>query len=359
VPVPQIVGDEPALGVVLMERVEGRSDFPAVDHEHEREPTARHLMEIAAALHRIDPGTIDAPHLGVPADPTVHAAQRIADLEVTAAASDAARDPLLAGALDWLRAAAPASDRTALVHSDLGPGNFLAREGRVTAVLDWEVAHFGDPMEDLAALSIRDMATPVGDLPTRFHEYEAAAGVPVDLERVRYYRVLILARNTMLLDLGLDRLDASMDGAQLTMYRALLHRALGLVLCDAVGTTRPALRDALSADAAEAGRVGRLAAATAQQLRDVVVPAVGDPLAVARATGAAAVVEHLALFATLGPAIAAADARDAGIWEARGGGPVDGACAAALARHGLRAAAPVRPLLGPLADRLPQPLVRP
>jgi hypothetical protein len=308
-------------------------------------------------LHRIDPGAVAAPHLEAPGHPTEHAGRLVADLEGTAAGSGAARDPLLAGALDWLRRDPPASDRTSLVHSDLGPGNFLARGGRVTAVLDWEVAHFGDPMEDLAALSIRDMATPVGDLPTRFREYEAAAGSPVDLDRVRYYRVLILARNTMLLDLSLDRLDASMDGAQLTMYRALLHRALGLALCDAVGTARPELEDALPAGEPDPGRRGRLAAATADQLRKLVVPAVGEHLAATRASGAAAVVEHLALVSALGPAVAAADARDAVVWDARRGGPVDGACAAALARHGLRAAALARPLLGPLAERLPQPLV--
>jgi aminoglycoside phosphotransferase (APT) family kinase protein len=359
VPVPGVVGDDPALGVVLMARVDGRSDFPAVDHEREREPTARHLMEVAAALHHIDPADVHAPHLGAPGAPGDHARRSLADLEGTAAASGAARDPLLAGALDWLRHDPPASDRTSLVHSDLGPGNFLARGGRVTALLDWEVAHFGDPMEDLAALAIRDMATPVGDLPTRFGEYEVAAGTPVDLDRVRYYRVLILARNTMLLDLGLDRLDASMDGAQLTMYRALLHRALGLALCDAVGTARPELAEALPAGEPDLDRIGRLATATAGQLRDLVVPAVGDGLAATRASGAAAVVEHLALVRVLGSAVAAADARDALVWDARRGGRVDAACAAALARHGLRAAALARPLLGPLADRLPQPLVHP
>ena len=73
------------------------------------------------------------------------------------------------------------------------------RAGRVTAVLDWEVAHWGDAMEDLAAIAVRDMATPVGHLPTRFAEYATASGATVDLYRVACDRVLVLTRNAMLI----------------------------------------------------------------------------------------------------------------------------------------------------------------
>ena len=52
--------------------------------------------------------------------------------------------------LRWLRERAPAgSTRTVLVHGDFKPGNALLSGDRISAVLDWETAHLGDPMEDL------------------------------------------------------------------------------------------------------------------------------------------------------------------------------------------------------------------
>lgn len=58
-------------------------------------------------------------------------------------------EPELAYVLAWLRAHAPLSPRTVLVHADFKPGNVLLVGDKVSAVLDWETAHLGDPHEDL------------------------------------------------------------------------------------------------------------------------------------------------------------------------------------------------------------------
>ncbi len=71
-------------------------------------------------------------------------------------------------ALEVLRRLAPASvPRTVVCHGDVGPGNFLHDGARVTALLDWEFAHLGDPMDDLAWWVFRghDIAGDCGDLP--------------------------------------------------------------------------------------------------------------------------------------------------------------------------------------------------
>lgn len=57
--------------------------------------------------------------------------------------------PELELALDWLGARAPTSQRTVLVHADFKPGNVLMQDGHIVALLDWELAHLGDPLEDL------------------------------------------------------------------------------------------------------------------------------------------------------------------------------------------------------------------
>ena len=362
VPVPAVLGHDEALGAILLERVGGRSDFPAVDHEDEREPTARHLMEVTAALHGLDPTALALGHLARPATPEDHARQLLGQLDEAVAGLGRDPDPLFTHALDWLRRNIPRQvERTSLVHSDMGPGNFLFQEGKVTAVVDWEVAHLGDPMEDLAAISIRDMATPVGDLPTRFEEYERAGGVALDIDRVRYYRVLILTRNAMLLTLGLAHPNPDTDVAQLTMFRMLLVRAAALSLCDALGVARPDAEATVPPDAGSAAGSGPdpaaavLAGVAAAQLRRQVAPLVVDAVASSRVEGAAAILDHLALVARIGDELAVADDADRAALGAR---PTDGETAAYLARRAHRQAAVLRPLMGPLADRLPQPLTR-
>jgi aminoglycoside phosphotransferase (APT) family kinase protein len=60
--------------------------------------------------------------------------------------------PVAAAAVRWLRRhLPPPSPRLALVHGDYRSGNFLYDgEGAIRGVLDWEMAHIGDPLEDLA-----------------------------------------------------------------------------------------------------------------------------------------------------------------------------------------------------------------
>ncbi|MBL8386016.1 MAG: phosphotransferase family protein [Burkholderiales bacterium] len=49
----------------------------------------------------------------------------------------------------WLRRRAPEAEAVVLVHGDFKPGNALVEDARITAKLDWEIAHLGDPLEDL------------------------------------------------------------------------------------------------------------------------------------------------------------------------------------------------------------------
>ena len=68
----------------------------------------------------------------------------------------------------------------------------------VRGVLDWELAHLGDPMEDLGWICVNswrfgEVEKPVGGFGSREDlaaGYEAAGGAPVDLERVRFWEVL-------------------------------------------------------------------------------------------------------------------------------------------------------------------------
>ena len=108
-----------------------------------------------------------------------------------AAARGGTPDPALVFSLRWLRDHIPPYDGPpVLVQGDTGPGNFMYLGGRVTAVVDWELAHLGDPMDDIAWLSLRATQEPFTDFPTRLREYEALSGNVIDEDRVRYYQVM-------------------------------------------------------------------------------------------------------------------------------------------------------------------------
>ncbi len=63
--------------------------------------------------------------------------------------------PLLTLVARWLEQHAPVLVRPALVHGDFRVGNVMFDEDGLTAVLDWELSHFGDPAEDLGWLCVR------------------------------------------------------------------------------------------------------------------------------------------------------------------------------------------------------------
>ncbi len=107
--------------------------------------------------------------------------------------------PVFDLAFRWLEQNAPAPLATyRLVHGDYRNGNIIFGAEGVRAVLDWEVAHIGDPAEDLAWIStppwrFGEIDRPVGGLGSRqqlFEAYEAASGERVDAARVHYWEVL-------------------------------------------------------------------------------------------------------------------------------------------------------------------------
>jgi aminoglycoside phosphotransferase (APT) family kinase protein len=65
---------------------------------------------------------------------------------------EAEPQPITRAAIRWLRAnPPPPAQKLSVVHGDYRTGNFLYdTAGEIGGVLDWEMAHLGDPLEDLA-----------------------------------------------------------------------------------------------------------------------------------------------------------------------------------------------------------------
>jgi aminoglycoside phosphotransferase (APT) family kinase protein len=97
----------------------------------------------------------------------------------------------------WLRATQPADIDHTLVHGDFRTGNLLVDAEGLVAVLDWELAHAGDPREDLGWFCVRawrfgsaGRAGGFGDLEELLTAYQAAGGTSVDAEGVLWFEAL-------------------------------------------------------------------------------------------------------------------------------------------------------------------------
>ncbi|MEM6858511.1 MAG: phosphotransferase family protein [Pseudomonadota bacterium] len=109
--------------------------------------------------------------------------------------------PIIALGLKWMEDNCPDSVEPVLNHGDYRMGNLLAQESKLTpkltGVLDWELAHFGDRHEDLAfgCMAVWRFhrydrpALGLGSLEDYFAAYEGEAGVTVDRERFRYWLI--------------------------------------------------------------------------------------------------------------------------------------------------------------------------
>ncbi|MDH3683507.1 MAG: phosphotransferase family protein [Acidimicrobiia bacterium] len=107
--------------------------------------------------------------------------------------------PALVWAFEWLRRNAPTAERVAIVHGDLRFGNVLYEGDRLMALLDWEMTHLGDPVEDLGWV-YRALWSPERSLP--FSEflaaYEDELGSPVDAERLRWYQAFSEVKHSVI-----------------------------------------------------------------------------------------------------------------------------------------------------------------
>lgn len=151
-------GDATGRPLFFMEHVEG--DVPAPWNTHtyfrddaHRRAIGRELVRILAAVHAVPLSSLPAELRGFD-DPSPTA--EVSHFEQIYERSRDAPEPALERAFGWLAAHADAvSGRRTLVHGDFRIGNAILRDDQVVAMLDWELAHVGDPVEDLANFAHR------------------------------------------------------------------------------------------------------------------------------------------------------------------------------------------------------------
>lgn len=236
VPVPHVYGYcEDPLGI-LMARCPGIADFHLAGAA-EREQVADDFLRALARWHTIPPERFEAIGLERPRSARDQALLQLRVWEAGYRKVASAPAPLIELALRWLHDHVPATaGPTVLVQGDTGPGQFLFEHGRVTAVIDWEFCHLGDPMYDLALIRGRDISYPFGDLRQRFARYAELSGNELDLERLRYYCVLAMLTTPIGLYPALVYRPPGLDYAQYLAWNAVYSRVMVECLAEATGT---------------------------------------------------------------------------------------------------------------------------
>jgi aminoglycoside phosphotransferase (APT) family kinase protein len=179
----------------LMERIDGESRPRAIARKPELAGVRARLAEdtghALARIHSVDVTSI-------PGLPQSGVEQQLALVRKFLDDGPAPRPALELG-LRWSREHRPrSSSEPRLVHGDFRNGNLIVGEDGLLAVVDWEYAHLGEPLEDLGFLCMRPWRfgnddAEVGGFGSRdqlYRAYEEAGGGPVDPELVRFWEVV-------------------------------------------------------------------------------------------------------------------------------------------------------------------------
>ena len=206
----------------IMRALPGTPDPRAILTMDDPDTLLREAARDLARIHAIA-------HDDVPDDvPTLEYAHGVAELRKQFEEAGGDR-PIIALGLKWLMDNIPAPAEPVLNHGDYRLGNVLAENSRLTGVLDWELAHFGDRHEDLAfgCMAVWRFARydrpalGLGTLEEYFAAYEAESGHRVDHERFRFW----LIYRTVWWALGCLRCAKTWrEGSDRTLERAVISR---------------------------------------------------------------------------------------------------------------------------------------
>ena len=182
-PVPKVLAEDKASATLLTEWLPGEEDSGAAALDD--------YLRCLGRLHAIDQASLELPGF------TASIAGEI-DIWNAILSSKTPYDSAVANyGFSRLRESLPVEpSRTVLCHGDAGTGNYLRTGGRVTAMLDWEMAHFGDPLDDLAWITVRaaQFGIDLGDFGSRVgREYGDGVNL-LDRARIEFWQAFGLLR---------------------------------------------------------------------------------------------------------------------------------------------------------------------
>jgi aminoglycoside phosphotransferase (APT) family kinase protein len=255
VPVPEILlfGDDPTIlggPFAVVQLIEGDiptyatlPDLPGWEQRNARLPLAREFMRVLGAIQAVDWRAMSVAQEITPVMSTPPIIERIDRLE--RAVVDRAHNgdwevpPAFIFAIRWLKENAPPITRQELVltHGDFKVGNFIWRAPRIVAMLDWEAAWIGDPLQDLgyacqplARERLPHLMSNLASLEDIVNLYEQHSGRGVDQQRLHYYVIygLVFAHLSTVLSALMSLAEKGGDMRIGLAYRKLVRATLHL-----------------------------------------------------------------------------------------------------------------------------------
>lgn len=188
IPVPHIYGMIADPAAIVMECAPGRESLATAEDDEEQRSVLDDYIDILIAMHGIDVRKFEAVGVDIPTDAESIALGLLREHEPRFRARQRRPEPMLDFIVCWVQRNAPTHRfQPAFVHGD--SGQFLFDRGRVTAVLDFELAQVNDPLLDLASLRTRDLSEPLGDLTRALRRYAALTDVEIDRAALDYHTV--------------------------------------------------------------------------------------------------------------------------------------------------------------------------
>jgi aminoglycoside phosphotransferase (APT) family kinase protein len=227
--IPRFFGYHGELQALATERVDGTPEWD--------DDVLAQVLSEAARLHLLDVDDFELPGFSRRSRGEVELWAGIAATRIASAS------PLIDFAVAFLLERFPGEpERPVFVHGDLGIGNTLWSDGKISALLDWELAHLGDPHDELAFMTVRAALYEL-DMP-RFGElvrdrYEAPAGITLEPSRLHYWQAVGLLRNLVICHASIAQPISGRDRFVHFMLIPSLNRLLTRALAKLAAVTLP------------------------------------------------------------------------------------------------------------------------
>jgi aminoglycoside phosphotransferase (APT) family kinase protein len=233
VPEPLFAGADPTVfgkPFFVMRRAPGSAAAHRITRDPALEPAfpeiAERLGRELARIHTIRPPRPDLDFLTPYEDSGP--ARQIAGFRAYLDIHPAPR-PVLEWGIRWLETHLPAPGEPVLCHHDFRTGNYLLDGARLTGILDWEFAGWGDRHEDVGWFCSKGWrfarldreAGGIADRAPFYHGSESESGRRIDPTRVRFSEVLASVRWAVI---ALQQSDRHIVGGERSLDLALTGR---------------------------------------------------------------------------------------------------------------------------------------
>jgi hypothetical protein len=308
VPVPHAYGlcDDPY--ALLMDRLPGHVDLSFAADARERERLLDEYLGLLARIYDIPLAAAERAGFELPMDSAA------TGLSGYWQRMEALYDPLMEGLpVDpiavflrrWLRDNVPLNRQSAARFITYDSFQFMFEDGRITGLLDFEHAHVGDPMMDLAALRVRDTIKNIGELSDTAARYEQITGIAIDHDVVEYHTVLYNAISVI--STG-PPLAAPLPGTDWLSYLAWYVNGARWAF-ESIAEIRGFQLDPVTIPEAHPGRHAPAFRHLVTGLRDATSPAIADDY---ERVALGRLANHLKRVDEIGAALDAADLDDLG-----------------------------------------------